>query len=205
MDIATQKAIMREHVLKTRRTLPNDARASLSRAACARTLDLLDAHLDFSGERAPLVATYCAMKNELDTTHLIERLYARGAHVAFPCTRGPLRMEFMEVNEATWRAAAIDFLARPGRFFPDQDFPGLTAVDPEALDAIVVPGAAFDESGMRLGLGAGCYDAFLPQVRKGCLVAGIAFDEQLCEQIPADAHDRRMSVVVTPTRTIEPA
>ena len=94
---------------------------------------------------------------------------------------------------------------RPGRFFPDQDFPGLTAVDPEALDAIVVPGAAFDESGMRLGLGAGCYDAFLPQVRKGCLVAGIAFDEQLCEQIPADIHDRRMSVVVTPTRTIEPA
>ncbi len=205
MDIASRKTLMRKHALEARRALPSDLRASLSRKACARMLNAMDARLELADERPPLVALYRSMKSELDTTCLVERLYTRGARLAFPCTRGPQRMDFMEVSEQNWREATIDFLAHPGRFFPDQNFPGLSAVSPEAFDAVVVPGAAFDEGGMRLGLGAGCYDAFLSQVREDCLVAGIAFDEQICEGIPTEAHDRRMGIVVTPTRTIIPA
>ena len=111
-------------------------------------------------------------------------------------------MEFFIVEEEAWRASDADFLTHPGRFFPDEEFSAFTLAAPEAIDAVVVPGSAFDEGGMRLGLGAGCYDAYLSAVRESCFVAGIAFDEQIFERVPADIHDRPMDAVITPTRTI---
>ena len=202
MDIAEQKSTVRTQALEARRALPAQKRASLSRAACERMLSLLDEHLGLCEKRAPLIAIYRAMRSELDTAELIERLYACGARVAFPRTRGPHRMEFFIVEEEAWRASDADFLTHPGRFFPDEEFSAFTPAAPEAIDAVVVPGSAFDEDGMRLGLGAGCYDAYLSAVRDDCFVAGIAFDEQIFERVPTDIHDRPMDAVVTPTRTI---
>lgn len=202
MDIAKQKRTVRTQALEARRALPAQKRASLSQAACERMLSLLDEHLGLCEKRAPLIAIYRAMRSELDTAELIERLYACGARVAFPRTRGPHRMEFFIVEEEAWRAPDADFLTHPGRFFPDGEFSAFTLAAPEAIDAVVVPGSAFDEDGMRLGLGAGCYDAYLSAVRDNCFVAGIAFDEQIFERVPADIHDRPMDAVVTPTRTI---
>lgn len=70
-------------------------------------------------------------------------------------------------------------------------------IQPSALDLVIVPGVAFDMAGGRLGNGAGYYDRFLRSVRPDCILVGVGFHGQLVEQVPIDAHDIYMDVVIT--------
>jgi 5-formyltetrahydrofolate cyclo-ligase len=65
---------------------------------------------------------------------------------------------------------------------------------------VVVPGVAFTSDGARLGRGGGHYDQLLAR-RVGEVRVGIAFDLQIVPAIPEEAHDERMDLVVTPSRT----
>ena len=69
------------------------------------------------------------------------------------------------------------------------------------LDFVLVPGIAFDLQGRRLGRGKGYYDRLLAEVRgKTC---GVAFDEQIVDEIPVEPHDIHVNCILTPTRWIE--
>jgi 5-formyltetrahydrofolate cyclo-ligase len=86
-------------------------------------------------------------------------------------------------------------------FSPAVDGPLLTVVpglvDPVALDVVVVPGLAFTADGRRLGQGGGHYDRFLPRLRPDCVTVGVGFAEQLVDDLPTEAHDVRLDLVVT--------
>jgi 5-formyltetrahydrofolate cyclo-ligase len=69
------------------------------------------------------------------------------------------------------------------------------------LDLILVPGVAFDLGGHRLGRGKGYYDKMLRGL--GGTRCGVAFDQQIVDEIPVEPHDERVNCVVTPTRWIE--
>ena len=69
----------------------------------------------------------------------------------------------------------------------------VTAAD---IDFAVVPCLSFDRKGRRLGQGGGYYDRYLQMYPKA-VTFGYAFEEQLCEAIPNEAHDRRLDFVVT--------
>lgn len=64
-------------------------------------------------------------------------------------------------------------------------------------DVIVVPGVAFTTGGRRLGQGGGWYDRFLPGRRADCTTIGVCFSTQLVDDLPTDAHDIVLDVVVT--------
>ena len=68
-------------------------------------------------------------------------------------------------------------------------------------DAWLVPGLAFDEKGNRLGRGKGYYDQLLRNAR-GVKVA-LAYDFQVLNEVPAEAHDVRMDFIVTETRVVQ--
>jgi 5-formyltetrahydrofolate cyclo-ligase len=73
---------------------------------------------------------------------------------------------------------------------------------PVSLDAVVVPLIAFTAKGERLGQGGGHYDRWLeanPQVR----AIGLAWDCQIADALPTEAHDRMLEAIVTPTRIYE--
>jgi 5-formyltetrahydrofolate cyclo-ligase len=55
---------------------------------------------------------------------------------------------------------------------------------------------AYDRTGHRLGYGAGYYDRFLAG-KIGVRKIGVAFSCQEVEEIPADANDVGMDVIVT--------
>lgn len=78
-------------------------------------------------------------------------------------------------------------------------------VSPESIDVLIVPGLAFDESGRRLGRGAGYYDRYIPLLRSDALTVGVCFDEQLVGAIPTDELDAYVDVVVTPTKVLRGA
>ena len=80
---------------------------------------------------------------------------------------------------------------------------GLTVVvpeeepDPGAVDLVVVPGVAFTAAGHRLGQGGGWYDRFLPGLRPGVARIGVCFAECLVDELPTEAHDVIMDLVLT--------
>ena len=63
-------------------------------------------------------------------------------------------------------------------------------------DIILVPGLAFDLSGVRLGRGGGFYDRLLTNFEG--LRVGVCFEESVLERIPAEPHDARMDFLMTP-------
>ena len=69
------------------------------------------------------------------------------------------------------------------------------------IDVALVPGVGFDASGGRLGRGGGFYDRYLESSRSP-IVIGVAFDEQILDAVALDSNDQKMTVIVTPTRTL---
>ena len=64
-------------------------------------------------------------------------------------------------------------------------------------DVVIVPGLAFSADGQRLGQGGGWYDRYLARIRDDCLTIGACFREQLLADVPTEAHDVTLDVVVT--------
>jgi 5-formyltetrahydrofolate cyclo-ligase len=66
-------------------------------------------------------------------------------------------------------------------------------------DVLIVPMLAFDARGYRLGYGGGFYDRTLEGLRaKGSVLAvGFAFAAQEVAEVPTDATDQRLDVLVT--------
>ena len=143
---------------------------------------------------ARIVLAYAALPNEIDPAHAIWRLRARGAGIAYPRIESPGVLGLHLVGHELELVAGPFGLAQPSQHAP--------RASRETIDAVIVPGVAFDEHGLRLGYGGGYYDRLLPTLRADCVRIGIAFDEQLLPEIPAEEHDARVSIVVTPSGVI---
>ncbi|MBA2529787.1 MAG: 5-formyltetrahydrofolate cyclo-ligase [Euzebyales bacterium] len=146
---------------------------------------------------AEAVLCYAATGVEVDVDAFTCELLAQGARVHLPWVDGE-RLGVAEIGgldevAAGWRGVREP---PPGRRRP---------MRADRLDAVVAPGVGFDSAGRRLGHGGGHYDRLLARLRRGAVVVGVAYDEQVIEAVPAEPHDRRVDVVVTPTRTLRPA
>jgi len=75
---------------------------------------------------------------------------------------------------------------------------------PEQIDVVLVPGLAFDRWGNRLGRGRGYYDRFLRRLPDSVLSIGLALDGMIREQIPHDANDCPVKMIVTESRMLIP-
>jgi 5-formyltetrahydrofolate cyclo-ligase len=64
----------------------------------------------------------------------------------------------------------------------------------QPIETILIPGLAFDPAMRRLGYGKGYYDRFLQEAR-AALKLGIGFKEQLTEELPQDAHDKKVDLL----------
>jgi 5-formyltetrahydrofolate cyclo-ligase len=67
------------------------------------------------------------------------------------------------------------------------------------VDLIVVPAAAVDRSGMRMGWGRGYFDKTLGSMENCPPVYAVIFDEELLDTVPSERHDQRVHGVVTPS------
>ena len=83
----------------------------------------------------------------------------------------------------------------------------VATLSPKELDRPVValvPGVGFDERGMRLGRGAGFYDRALADLRKvgPVTVIGLGYEAQIVKELPCDAWDQWVDIVVTEGRVL---
>ena len=86
---------------------------------------------------------------------------------------------------------------------------GILEPSPDAAevtpDILLVPLAAFDRAGHRIGYGAGHYDRTLEQLRAASriIAIGVAFAAQEIPDIAASAHDVPLDLVLTEEQTID--
>ena len=195
------KAELRRAVIARRDAIDLDVRAAKSAVVCARLVELLG-RLDAAALHT--VAVYAAMGSEVDPAAFAAAAAKRGWRVAYPCMFSAT--DAMACGQRMcMRAVAADdtavapFIAHPTRAFAatDIDSSHFPIVPAKALDMIIVPLAAFDRTGARLGYGGGCYDRYLPTVAPECLIVGIAFDEQRVDHAPTDAHDLPLPNIVS--------
>lgn len=195
------KAELRRAVIARRDALDLDVQAAKSAVVCARLVELLD-RLDAAAPRT--VAVYAAMGSEVDPAAFAAAAVARGWRVAYPCMLSATdamacgqRMCMRAVSAGD--ASEAPFIAHPTRAFAatDVDSDHFPIVPAKALDMIIVPLVAFDQTGARLGYGGGCYDRYLPTLSATCQIIGIAFDEQRVDHIPTDAHDLPLPHIVS--------
>lgn len=71
------------------------------------------------------------------------------------------------------------------------------SLDPQRLDAVVVPCLAADQQGFRLGYGKGYYDRFLSQLNPLIPTIGVVAQQLLVEQLPHDSWDLPLQYLIT--------
>lgn len=88
----------------------------------------------------------------------------------------------------------------PGRFgLLEPVGPRLGATAVGTAEVVVIPALAVSPAGVRLGRGGGYYDRALRHARPDAVVVAVVFDEELLDELPAEAHDHRVTAVVTPS------
>ncbi len=139
---------------------------------------------------------YDPLPDEPDLRPLLGEWLAAGVRLVLPVWRADGGLEAREVGNLE-----RDLVADGVRADLFQPAAGCPLLAPDELDLILVPGRAFAPTGTRLGRGRGCYDRFLASL--ACQKAALAYDCQMREEVPREAHDCGLDLIVTPTRTWE--
>jgi len=147
------------------------------------------------------IGAYWAVRGELPLSHALPALYRRGQIVFLPVLADDERLRF-----APWLPGQELAANRFGIPEPEQNV--ANAVDPHALDVVLVPLLAFDRRGHRLGSGGGWYDrsfAFLQALPRPAhtVLVGIGYAFQEVPMLPIETHDVRLDFIVTERELID--
>lgn len=189
--VAAEKRALRERALMERAALSEPVRAEASAAIAARLGALPEL------VRARTILGYAAFGAEVDLDSYLATRLAGGNQIYLPWVDG----QNQELRVAP--VPDLDRAIAPGwRGVREPCRHWRRDVDPRVLDAVVVPGVAFDRRGRRLGYGGGHFDRVLARLRPGTFVVGVAFDAQLVDAVPVADHDVPMDAVVTESCTV---
>lgn len=221
------KAALRKQMRDMRDAMATDEHAGQSCAICKRLLalpqvrsaEVLACYVPFGSEvdLGPLFAAL-AENETAEATAPWERHHRdfsaltvgeapgtrKAPRIAVPITLTGRRLAFVEMpaRQLCSRDSLPRCLREPAR--PLEEVPpelvGLV-ISPQAIDAAILPGLAFDSAGARLGYGGGYYDSWLAGFdSKLPHLIGACFTCQLLPYgtIPQEPHDIRADVAVTP-------
>lgn len=178
-DLAKAKQDMRKAALAARKHVPDRAARSL---AAARHLE------NWLRQRrsGALIGLYWPIRDEADALGLMD-LYA--ATYALPVVTG-------RSQPLVFRQWARGDALVGGDYNIPRPADSALLVQP---DILIVPLAAFDATGRRMGYGGGFYDRTIAGLRnlKSVTTIGFAFAAQEVAQVPIDEFDQRLDAVVT--------
>ncbi len=182
------KAELRKTALARRDALPAAERQAAAEAIAARPFPV-------PIKLGAIVSGFSPLKTEINPLPLMRKLAEAGAKLALPVVAGrgkPLLMRAyafgQPLNEGVWSIRE-----------PKDDAP---EVDP---DILIVPLAAFDRRGHRIGYGAGYYDLTIGRLRalKPVVAVGIAYAAQEFPEVPTTPRDERLDLVLTEREAID--
>jgi 5-formyltetrahydrofolate cyclo-ligase len=184
MTASASKGDLRAAALAKRDALSDEQRADAAQ-------DLAGRKLPFEIAPGMIVSGYSPIRNEIDPVPLMRKLAEQGAKLALPAVmaRG---------KSLAFRAWSPDDRLMMGPLGILEPSPAAAELIP---DIMLVPLAAFDPQGHRIGYGAGHYDYTLAHLRKikAITAIGIAFAVQQIKAVPAQPHDVALDYVLTET------
>jgi 5-formyltetrahydrofolate cyclo-ligase len=188
MPAGQSKSDLRTAALAAREALSVEQRAAAAQALAVRGLPL---------EITPgiIVSGYSPIRGEFDPVPLMRKLAEQGAQLALPAVMARGK----SLAFRAWSPSDRLMLGPLGILEPS---PAAAELIP---DIMLVPLAAFDRLGHRIGYGAGHYDFTLAHLRKvkPITAIGLAFAAQEIEAVPALSHDVALDYVLTETEAFD--
>ena len=186
--LETTKPALRREALARRDALPAAARKAAAETIAARTFPV-------ALPAGAIVSGFSPMRSEINPVPLLRKLADQGARLALPVVAGrgkPLIMRAWAFGEPL--AAGQWGIREPKSEAPE--------VEP---DILIVPLAAFDRHGHRIGYGAGYYDLTINALRtkKKVVAIGIAYAAQEIPAVPETERDARLDLVLTEREVID--
>ena len=182
MHASPSKAEVRALALAKRDALSDERRSAAAEALAKRGAP-------FDIQQGMIVSGYSPIRSEIDPMPLMLKLAAKGARLALPCVNA-------RGQSLTFRAWSVHDRLMLGPLGILEPSPAAEELIP---DIMLVPLAAFDREGHRIGYGAGHYDFTLAHLRKAKAITavGTAFSVQEIKAVPALPHDVALDYVLT--------
>ena len=183
--------------LKFKTELRSHIRARLEKiSAAVRAVESIDLceRLKAQIPSAHTILFFAPLPDELDVWPMLEMSLALGENCALP---------FFDAENNTYGAKLLKTLATDiviGKFGVREPAANCAEIPLNRFDLLLVPGMAFDLYGHRLGRGQGFYDRILAEASG--IKCGVAYDFQLLELIPTEAHDAKVDFIFTPSRGV---
>jgi 5-formyltetrahydrofolate cyclo-ligase len=187
-DIEHRKRALRAELRERRRNLPVAERES---ATAGFTANLQSLVLDLS---ARSISCYLSGPTEPDTRPFLAWAESNGLRVLFPVSRDDGLLDWT-VGEGQSEVQGLAGVPEP-----TGELLGPIAIND--VDLIVVPAAAVDHTGLRMGWGRGYYDKTLGSMEKSPPVYAVVYDGEYLDEVPREVHDQPVNGVVTPTRIV---
>jgi 5-formyltetrahydrofolate cyclo-ligase len=169
-------------------SVPPEEAAAWSSRVCG----LLTESPEFT--RARTILGFLPIRGEPDVTDACRTVLNAGKRLCLT------RLDWAKGTLTPAAVRSVDAGVVAGRYGIREPAADAPAVAPGEIDLVLVPGLAFDESGRRLGRGAGYYDRFLAPL--SVVIVGVAFELQLVPEVPAGSGDVPVGAIVTERRFI---
>lgn len=130
---------------------------------------------------------YVSVKNEIDTSVIIQKAFADGKRVAVPHCRNSI-MNFYYIN-------SVNELVCSQFGVPTVDVNKAVLAQADENTLCIVPALSFDNDGNRLGYGGGYYDRFLAANK--VFAIGLCREKSLTVSLPTEEFDVKIDTVIT--------
>ena len=178
------KSSLRKHYLELLKAQGSKDRQTKSQLIAAKLFELT------AFVKAKTVLFYASLPGEVDTFAMINKAIELKKHICLPIVVKNQREMIPTLTKSLANLEnGIYGISQPR-------YDASLAVDRKNIDAVIVPGLAFDKSKNRLGRGAGYYDRFLFNLPSTTTTIGLAFDFQLTDRLPVEEHDVPLSFVI---------
>ncbi|MFA4028524.1 MAG: hypothetical protein GDYSWBUE_000428 [Candidatus Fervidibacterota bacterium] len=189
-ELKRRKANLRRLVRERFESLKANDRKVLSESICQSVFQLL------CSIGASTVMLYAPMNDEVNVEPLIRQLLSVGVRVCLPQVERTSRRIIPRLISSFDEQVAV------GTYGIREPKGECQIVPLDEIEAVIVPGRAFDERCRRIGRGGGYYDRFLGELPKSACTIGVAFEFQVFDSVPADEDDVPVDCVITERRAI---
>jgi 5-formyltetrahydrofolate cyclo-ligase len=188
-EVTNQKRALRAELRERRQNLTGPEQDA---ATAGITRNLIDLTTDLS---ARSVSCYLSARNEPNTRPYLNWARENGVRVLLPITREDGLLDWTTGDGTTETESILGLPEAVGELL------GPIAIND--VDLIIVPAAAVDATGLRMGWGRGYFDKTLGSMEKCPPVYAVLFDGELVEEVPRELHDQPVDGAVTPTRIVQ--
>ena len=175
------------HKIELRSLMRQRKRQFTQQQLCELSLPIID-HLRSLLSDADTIVAYYSLDDEVDTHELIDELLADGKTIYLPRVISDEEMVLCRYTGTNSLSKGAFGIMEPiGEPMPTDTH----------IDAVLVPGMAFDAKGHRLGRGKGYYDRFLSSLTSPLpQLIGVCFDFQKVDFVPTEPFDVSVDMVV---------